>query len=88
LRPRHGQLFKALILGRNAPPPLTRAVEKSLLPIEVKATENPGYNDSKGLRTFRDEYGAEALGGLLLHGGERTYWISDGVLATPWWKVI
>jgi uncharacterized protein len=59
-----------------------------LLPIEVKATENPGYNDSKGLRAFRTEYGADALGGLLLHSGNKTYWVADGVLAAPWWKVI
>jgi predicted AAA+ superfamily ATPase len=59
-----------------------------LLPIEVKATENPGYNDSKGLRAFREEYRTDASGGLLLHGGDKTYWIAEGVLAAPWWKVI
>ncbi len=59
-----------------------------LLGIEVKATTNPGYNDSKGLRTFLQEYGDDALGGILLHGGEDTFWISERVLATPWWKVI
>ncbi|HMN44182.1 MAG TPA: ATP-binding protein [Povalibacter sp.] len=59
-----------------------------LLAIEVKATTNPGYNDSKGLRLFLEEYGTDALGGLLLHGGEETFWISERVLATPWWKVI
>lgn len=45
-------------------------------------------NDSKGLRTFRDEYRAEAPGGLLLHGGDKTYWVAESVLAAPWWKVI
>ena len=59
-----------------------------LLPIEVKATENPGYNDSKGLRAFKAEYGTDTVGGLLLHGGEKTYWIAEGVLAVPWWKVV
>jgi len=59
-----------------------------LLPVEVKATENPGYNDSKGLRAFKSEYGSDVLGGLLLHGGTQTFWISEGVLAAPWWKVI
>jgi len=62
--------------------------EGKLLPIEVKATGNPGYNDSKGLRSFQVEYGDQALGGLLLHGGDKTFWISDRVLAAPWWKVI
>lgn len=59
-----------------------------LLGIEVKATTNPGYNDTKGLRLFMQEYGDDVAGGLLLHGGEDTFWISERVLATPWWKVI
>ena len=62
--------------------------EGKLLPIEVKATENPGYNDTKGLRSFLEEYGDRVPGGLLLHGGEKTYWISERVLAAPWWKVL
>jgi uncharacterized protein len=59
-----------------------------LLGIEVKATTNPGYNDTKGLRVFLEEYGDDALGGVLLYGGNRTFWISERVLAVPWWKVI
>jgi predicted AAA+ superfamily ATPase len=59
-----------------------------LLAIEVKATSNPGYNDAKGLRTFLQEYGDDVLGGVLLYNGERTFWISEGVLAAPWWKII
>lgn len=59
-----------------------------LVGIEVKATANPGYNDSRGLRTFLQEYGDDALGGVLLHAGEQTFWISDRILAAPWWKVI
>jgi uncharacterized protein len=59
-----------------------------LLGIEVKATRNPGLNDARGLRAFLGEYGASALGGLLLHGGDGVFWIADRVLAAPWWKVI
>jgi hypothetical protein len=59
-----------------------------LLGIEVKATTNPGYNDSKGLRAFLQEYGDDVVGGILLHGGDETFWISERVLAAPWWKVI
>lgn len=59
----------------------------ALLPIEVKAGANPGYADAAGVRLFLDEYG-NAIGGLLLHGGEETFWISNGVLATPWWRVL
>jgi predicted AAA+ superfamily ATPase len=59
-----------------------------LLGIEAKATTNPGYNDSEGLRAFLQEYGGDVVGGILLHGGEETFWISERVLAAPWWKVI
>jgi predicted AAA+ superfamily ATPase len=59
-----------------------------LLAIEIKSTSNPGYNDTRGLRAFLQEYPGEALGGLLLHGGENTFWLSEGVLTAPWWKII
>jgi len=59
-----------------------------LLAVEVKATTNPGYNDSKGLRTFLQEYAKTALGGLLLHGGDSSFWMADGVLAVPWSAII
>lgn len=59
-----------------------------LLGVEVKATANPGYNDSKGLRLFLQEYGNDAFGGVLLHGGEEIFWMSERVLAVPWWKVL
>lgn len=59
-----------------------------LLPIEVKATTRPGYDDARHLRTFAAEYGNDVLGGLLLHDGEETSWVSEGILAVPWWKVI
>lgn len=62
--------------------------QRGLLGLEVKATANPGYNDSKGLRSFLQEYGEAAIGGLLLHGGTETFWISERVLAVPWWRVI
>ena len=59
-----------------------------LLPIEVRAAANPGYADTRGLRAFRDEYPELFAGGLLLHGGDRTQWMSDGLLAAPWWRVL
>ena len=59
-----------------------------LLPIEVKATANPGYSDTRSLRTFREEYPEQCLGGLLLHGGRDTRWISKDILATPWWRAL
>ena len=59
-----------------------------LLPIEVKATANPGYADTRGLRAFRQEYDEECIGGLLLHSGRQTQWMSDRILAVPWWRVL
>ena len=59
-----------------------------LLPIEVKATTSPGYADTRGLRAFRQEYTDKFIGGLLLHGGGRTQWMSERILAVPWWQVL
>ena len=59
-----------------------------LLPIEVKAATNPGYSDTRGLRAFREEYPERFIGGLLLHGSGRTQWMSDRILAVPWWRVL
>lgn len=59
-----------------------------LLPIEVKAATRPGYADTRGLRAFRQEYTDQFIGGLLLHGGIRTQWMSERILAVPWWRVL
>jgi len=59
-----------------------------LVPIEVKATTQPSTGDLASLRAFLDEYGARAIGGLLLHSGEETFWIANRVLAAPWWRVM
>ena len=59
-----------------------------LLPIEVKSTPSPGYSDTRGLRAFRDEYPDQFAGGLLLHGGTGEHWISDRILAVPWWRAL
>ena len=59
-----------------------------LLPIEIKATANPGYSGTRGLRAFREEYPEQCIGGLLLHGGTETQWLSDRILATPWWRIL
>ena len=59
-----------------------------LLPIEVKATASPGYSDTRSLRAFREEYPDRFIGGLLLHGGTETQWMSERILAVPWWRVL
>lgn len=59
-----------------------------LLPIEIKATANPGTRDVRGLVAFRDEYPDRFLGGLLLYDGDEVQWISDRILAAPWHRVV
>lgn len=61
---------------------------RTLLPIEVKTTQQPSSGDLASLRAFMDEYGDRAVGGLLLYGGEETFWVAKEVLAAPWWKVV
>jgi len=62
--------------------------DRTLLPIEVKATARPRVADAKALQTFRDEYGKSCRPGLLLHTGREVEWVTRGVLAAPWWKVL
>lgn len=59
-----------------------------LLPIEVKAAARVGHADARHVRTFREQYGDRVHGGLVLHTGEEVFWISESILAVPWWRVI
>lgn len=59
-----------------------------LLAIEVKATSRPTRKHARHLRAFREDYGDRVVGGLLLHDGDETYRMSDGIVATPWWRVL
>lgn len=59
-----------------------------LLAIEVKASAQPLHGDAAGLRLFQQEYGERVAGGLLLHDGQDTLWLAEGILATPWWRVL
>lgn len=59
-----------------------------LLPVEVKATAQPSSGDLGSMRSFMEDYGPRVAGGLLLHGGEDTFWIAERVLAAPWWRVL
>jgi uncharacterized protein len=62
--------------------------KRKLLPIEVKSTTRPTLDDIRHLRSFRKEYGARSLPGLLVHCGKDTTWLADDVLAVPWWRVL
>ena len=59
-----------------------------LIPVEVKATRRPRLADVRHIRTFRNEYGAAARCGLLLHAGDALEWLAPDVLAAPWWRVL
>ena len=59
-----------------------------VLPIEVKVSKQPHIGDAAKLRVFRREYGNLARSGLLLHTGDKMAWLTDDVLAVPWWRVI
>lgn len=61
---------------------------RTLLPIEIKATSRPAHSDVRHLITFRDEYRDAVRGALLLHDGDDVFWLAEGVLASPWWRVI
>ena len=59
-----------------------------IFPVEVKASKRPHIGDAAKLRIFRQEYGNLSRSGLLLHTGDEISWLTDDVLAVPWWRVI
>ena len=62
--------------------------EGQLLAVEVKSARRPRFRDTAGLRAFRDLHGDRVHGSLLLHAGDDVTWLSEGVLAAPWWRVM
>jgi len=59
-----------------------------LLPIEVKGASAVRPADARNLRTFRREYADRSRAALLLYDGDEVFWLTDGVLAAPWWRVL
>ena len=59
-----------------------------LLAIEVKATTRPTWDDWKHLAGFVSQYKKSVVGGLLLHGGDETFQATEGIVATPWWRIL
>ena len=59
-----------------------------LVGIAVKASARPSHRDARHIQAFRQEYGAAVAGCLLLHTGQETYRLSEGVVAAPWWRVL
>jgi predicted AAA+ superfamily ATPase len=62
--------------------------QRSVVPIEVKTTTRPRVADTKGLRSFRDEYADRTRPGLLLHCGEQVERLGPGIIAAPWWRIL
>ncbi len=61
---------------------------RRLLPVEVKAAANVHPGDVRHVHTFLDEYSDIAQFGIILYDGEETFWLTDRVLAAPWWRVV
>ena len=51
--------------------------------IEVKMTDAPGYRHAAGLVKFLDEH-PQAVGGVLLHGGQQIRRLGEKIVAIPW----
>ena len=63
-------------------------VGDTLLPVEVKASARPVPADARHIKTFHEQYGEAVRGGLVLHTGDQTFWLTQNVLAVPWWRVV
>ncbi len=59
-----------------------------LIPIEVKSTAHPTVGDARHITAFRCEYGNRSTPGLLLHTGTTLEWLSQDVIAVPWWRMV
>ena len=59
-----------------------------VLPIEIKATSRPTVGDARHLRSFRRDHAELARHGLLIHDGDLCDWLTDDVLAVPWWRIV
>jgi uncharacterized protein len=60
----------------------------TLLPIEIKSSKRVGYADTANLRLFRSEYPDQTRAGIILYDGDEIEWLSSGILAAPWWRVL
>lgn len=56
---------------------------RRIVGIEVKMTDAPGYRHTAGLARFLTEY-PQAIGGILLHGGQQIRRLDEKIVAVPW----
>ena len=61
--------------------------KRKLLAVEVNAGRAPGPGDDTHLKTFCAEYGSDVRRGIVLDGGNESYWLGENILAVPWWRV-
>lgn len=59
-----------------------------LLAVEIRTGARPAPDDARHLVAFREEYGEAVAGCLVLHGGTETWRMGEGIVATPWWRVV
>ena len=55
-----------------------------VLPVEVKARENPKLKDVKNLLYFLDNH-PETVMGLVVHKGSEVKRLTSKILSVPWW---
>jgi predicted AAA+ superfamily ATPase len=63
-------------------------LRRQLVGVEVKAKARPSLADAQGLRAFLAEHPKSARGGIVLHGGDESYWLDEKIVAVPWWRVM
>ena len=61
---------------------------ESTAAVEVKAAASVHPGDVRHVHTFLDEYSDLAQCGIVLYDGEETFWLTERVLAAPWWRII
>lgn len=54
-----------------------------LFPIEVKATSNPTARDAGGISKFQQEYGKQAMTGVIVYAGDRVLRVNESCIAVP-----
>ena len=59
-----------------------------LAPIAVTTRASPDARSLAHLRAFRREYPGRSRAGLVLHAGAETGWATEGILSTPWWRIL
>jgi hypothetical protein len=49
----------------------------------VRLHQWSGYDNDVPTR-----FAPQALGGVVVHGGDESYWLDDRTVAVPWWRVM